>query len=204
MGGRGRVAFPTRRRRTSAALDAPVVVAVDAVVRRKGFDRLLKGLGVAFSKRTAPRIGTGSGGPGAEELIDTVLRPRLRAPPRVPLRMLDEFASASLFAFTSRREVSMCVAGGADAAVGPPVVALTCRTGPADIIRGRRRARDPERRTRLFVEALGELIDTEQRRRFGAAALDSEALPDRRHRRDRREALFDEPRPAAGPRVATA
>ena len=79
-------------------------------------------------------------------------------------------------------------------AVGLPVVAYDCRTGPSDIITdGVDGHVIPNGRTRLFVDALGELMEDEQRRRqFSTAALESVT----RYRIDaigaRWEALFGE------------
>jgi glycosyltransferase involved in cell wall biosynthesis len=88
--------------------------------------------------------------------------------------MLDELASASVFAFTSRREGFPMVLLEA-MAVGLPTVAYDCPTGPSDILTdGRDGYVIPNGRTRLFVEALGGLMeDEERRRRFSAAALES-------------------------------
>jgi glycosyltransferase involved in cell wall biosynthesis len=179
-----------------AALDAPVVVAAGSLSRRKGFDRLLE----AWA-RLAPRFpdwqlrifGTGPEGPELEDLIDRLgVRGSARLCGHSP-RMLDELASASVFAFTSRREGFPMVLLEA-MAVGLPAVAYDCRTGPSDIITdGVDGHVIPNGRTRLFVDALGELMEDEQRRRqFSAAALESVT----RYRIDaigaRWEALFGE------------
>ena len=99
--------------------------------------------------------------------------------------MLDELASASVFAFTSRREGFPMVLLEA-MAVGLPVVAYDCPTGPSDILTdGVDGHVIPNGRTRLFVEALGGLMEDEapppsvRRRR----ARERDAVPDRRHRR---------------------
>ncbi len=79
-------------------------------------------------------------------------------------------------------------------AVGLPVVAYDCPTGPRDIVTdGVDGHVIPNGRTRLFVEALGGLMEDERRRRqFSTGALESVT----RYRIDaigaRWEALFGE------------
>jgi glycosyltransferase involved in cell wall biosynthesis len=181
MGQRGRVvcipnpAPSDQGQRT--ALDAPVVVAAGSLTRRKGFDRLLE----AWA-RLAPRFpdwrlkifGTGHRRPELEELIDKLgVRGSASLCGHSP-RMLEELASASVFALTSRNEGFPMVLLEA-MAVGLPVVAYDCPTGPRDIITdGVDGHVIPNGRTRLFVEALGALMeDASRRRRFSAAALES-------------------------------
>jgi glycosyltransferase involved in cell wall biosynthesis len=200
MGQRGRVVCipnpaPSVEGRR-ASLDVPLVVAAGSLDRRKGFDRLLE----AWA-RLAPRFpdwrlkifGTGHGGPDLEALIDKLgIRGSARLCGHSP-RMLDELASASVFAFTSRSEGFPMVLLEA-MAVGLPVVAYDCPTGPSDIITdGVDGHVIPNGRTRLFVDALGGLMEDERRRRqFSTGALESVT----RYRIDaigaRWEALFAE------------
>jgi glycosyltransferase involved in cell wall biosynthesis len=181
MGQRGRVVCipnpaPSDEGRR-ASLDAPLVVAAGSLTRRKGFDRLLE----AWA-RLAPRFpdwrlkifGTGPGEPELEELIDKLgIRGSACLCGHSP-RMLDELASASVFACTSRSEGFPMVLLEA-MAVGLPMVAYDCPTGPSDIITdGVDGHVVPNGRTRLFVEALGGLMKDERRRRqFSTAALES-------------------------------
>ena len=200
MGQRGRVvcipnpAPSDDGRRT--ALDAPVVVAAGTLSRRKGFDRLLKAwarLAPSYPDWRLKIFGTGHERPELEDLID---RLGIRSSARMhghSSRLLDELASASVFALTSRREGFPMVLLEA-MAVGLPVVAYDCPTGPRDIVTdGVDGHVIPNGRTRLFVEALGGLMEDEsRRRRFSAAALESVT----RYRIDaigaRWEALFGE------------
>jgi glycosyltransferase involved in cell wall biosynthesis len=200
MGQRGRVvcipnpAPSDQGRRTS--LEAPVVVAAGSLTRRKGFDRLLEAwarLAPRFPDWRLKMFGTGHRRPELEELVDKLgVRGSAGFCGHTP-RMLDELASASLFAFTSRMEGFPMVILEA-MAVGLPVVAYDCPTGPSDIITdGVDGHVIPSGRTRLFVEALGGLMeDADRRRRFSAAALESVT----RYRIDaigeRWEALFGE------------
>jgi glycosyltransferase involved in cell wall biosynthesis len=160
-----------------ASLDAPVVVAAGSLTRRKGFDRLLEawaGLAPRFPDWRLKIFGTGPMGPELEALIDKLgIRGSARLCGHSP-RMLDELASASVFAFTSRSEGFPMVLLEA-MAVGLPVVAYDCPTGPSDIITdGVDGHVIPNGRTRLFVEALGGLMEDERRRRqFSTAALES-------------------------------
>ena len=160
-----------------ASLDAPVVVAGGSLTRRKGFDRLLEAwaqLAPRFPDWRLKIFGTGHGRPDLEELIDKLgIRGSARLCGHSP-RMLDELASASVFAFTSRREGFPMVLLEA-MAVGLPVVAYDCPTGPSDIItEGVDGHVIPNGRTRLFVEALGGLMEDERRRRqFSSGALES-------------------------------
>ena len=138
-------------------------------------------------------FGTGPEGPELEDLIDKLgVRGSARLCGHSP-RMLDELASASVFAFTSRREGFPMVLLEA-MAVGLPVVAYDCPTGPRDIITdGVDGHVIPNGRTRLFVEALGGLMEDERRRRqFSAAALESVTRYRLDAIGDRWEALFDE------------
>ena len=160
-----------------ASLDAPVVVAGGSLTRRKGFDRLLEAwaqLAPRFPDWRLKIFGTGHSRPDLEELIDKLgIRGSARLCGHSP-RMLDELASASVFAFTSRREGFPMVLLEA-MAVGLPVVAYDCPTGPSDIITdGVDGHVIPNGRTRLFVEALGGLMEDERRRRqFSTGALES-------------------------------
>jgi glycosyltransferase involved in cell wall biosynthesis len=162
---------------TRPALDAPVVVAAGSLTRRKGFDRLLEAwarLARDFPEWRVRIFGTGHRRPELEELIDT-----LGVRGSVGLcghssRMLEELASASVFALTSRNEGFPMVLLEA-MAVGLPVVAYDCPTGPRDIISdGVDGHLVPNGRTRLLVDALGGLMeDASRRRQFSAAALES-------------------------------
>jgi glycosyltransferase involved in cell wall biosynthesis len=181
MGQRGRVvcipnpapADPGQR----PDLDAPVVVAAGSLTRRKGFDRLLEAwarLAPSFPDWRLRIFGTGHRRPELEELIDKLgVRGSVGLCGHSP-RMLEELTSASVFALTSRNEGFPMVLLEA-MAVGLPVVAYDCPTGPRDIITdGVDGHLIPNGRTRLFVDALGELMeDASRRRRFSAAALES-------------------------------
>lgn len=179
LGPKGRVlcipnpAPPAPGRR--AALDSRIVVAAGTLVRRKGFDRLLK----AWA-RLAPHhpgwqlriFGSGPAGPDLEGLIDALgIRGSARLCGHSP-RLIEELAGASLFAMTSRREGFPMVLLEA-MSVGVPVVAFDCPTGPRDIVSdGVDGHVIANGRARLFAEALGGLMaDPDRRRRFGAAAL---------------------------------
>ena len=181
MAQRGRVvcipnpAPPDQGQRT--ALDAPVVVAAGSLTRRKGFDRLLEAwarLAPRFPEWRLRIFGTGHRRPELEELIDKLgVRGSARLCGHTP-RMHDELARGSVFAMTSRMEGFPMVLLEA-MAVGLPVVAYDCPTGPRDIITdGVDGHVVPNGRTRLLVEALGGLMeDAGRRRRFGAAALEN-------------------------------
>jgi glycosyltransferase involved in cell wall biosynthesis len=179
-----------------ASLDAPVVVWAGALTRRKGFDRLLAAwvrLAPTFPEWQLKLFGTGHRRDDVEALIDKLgLRDSVTLGGHTS-RMLEELASASVFAFTSRSEGFPMVLLEA-MAVGLPIVAYDCPTGPRDIVTdGVDGHVVPNGRTRLFAEALGGLMgDAGRRREFGAAALENVA----RYRIDaigaRWEALFGE------------
>lgn len=158
-------------------LDAPVVVAAGSLTRRKGFDRLLEAwarLAPGFPDWRLKIFGTGHRRPELEELIDSLgIRGSVGLYGHSP-RMLEELASASVFALTSRSEGFPMVLLEA-MAVGLPVVAYDCPTGPRDIITdGVDGHLIPNGRTRLLAEALGGLLeDPSRRRRFSSAALES-------------------------------
>ena len=181
MGQRGRVvcipnAAPSDQGQR-ATLDEKVVVAAGSLTRRKGFDRLLEAwarLAPKFPDWRLKIFGTGHRRPELEELLDKL---GLRGSASLcghSSKMLDELASASVFAFTSRMEGFPMVLLEA-MAVGLPIVAYDCPTGPRDIITdGVDGHVIPEGRTRLFVEALGGLMEDESRRRaLGAAGLEN-------------------------------
>jgi glycosyltransferase involved in cell wall biosynthesis len=181
MGQRGRVvcipnpapADPGQR----PALDAPVVVAAGSLTRRKGFDRLLEAwarLAPSFPDWQLRIFGTGHRRPELEELIEKLgVRGSVDLCGHSP-RLLEELERASVFALTSRNEGFPMVLLEA-MAVGLPVVAYDCPTGPRDIITdGVDGHLVPNGRTRLLVDALGSLMeDADSRRRFSAAALES-------------------------------
>ena len=181
MGQRGRVvcipnpAPPDQGQR--AALDAPVVVAAGSLTRRKGFDRLLTAWARLAPRFPDWRLKIFGSGPGRTELEERIDKLGVRSSAKLcghSPRLLDELAGASVFAMTSRNEGFPMVLLEA-MAVGLPVVAYDCPTGPRDVITdGVDGHVIPNGRTRLFVEGLGGLMeDAERRRRFGAAAREN-------------------------------
>jgi glycosyltransferase involved in cell wall biosynthesis len=159
-----------------AALDAPVVVAAGGLTRRKGFDRLLRAWARLAPDHPDWRLRIFGDGPDRDEfdqLIDDLgIRRSARLCGHSP-RLLEELASASVFAMTSRKEGFPMVILEA-MSVGLPVVAYDCPTGPRDIItEGVDGHVVPNGRTRLFTEALGKLmLDADRRRLLGAGALE--------------------------------
>jgi glycosyltransferase involved in cell wall biosynthesis len=106
---------------------------------------------------------------------------------------MDELTRASIFAMSSRKEGFPMVLLEA-MSVGLPVVAYDCPTGPSDIV-----SEDvdgyvvPDGRTRLMAEALGRLMeDDDRRRRFGEGALEKVKRYDLAAIAGRWEELFGE------------
>lgn len=159
-----------------AALDAPVVVAAGGLSRRKGFDRLLKAWARLAPDHPEWRLRIFGNGPDRRELEQLIDELGIRRSARMcghSPRLLDELASASVFAMTSRKEGFPMVILEA-MSVGLPVVAYDCPTGPREIITdGLDGHVVPNGRTRLLTEALGGLMrDADRRRRFGTAAVE--------------------------------
>ena len=158
-----------------AGLDDRVVVAAGGLTRRKGFDRLLRAWARLAPDHPGWRLRIFGDGPDRAELEQLIDDLGIRRSARLcghSSRLLEEFAGASVFVMTSRKEGFPMVILEA-MSVGLPVVAYDCPTGPRDIVSdGVDGHVVPNGRMRLFTEALGGLMhDADRRRRFGAAAL---------------------------------
>ena len=179
-----------------ADMDATRVVAAGHLIRRKGFDRLLRAW--AQIAREHPEWGLWIFGSGPE-------KPRLRSLARdlgvggsVRLagqtrRMGEELAASSLFVLSSRQEGFPMVLLEA-MSVGLPVVAFDCPTGPREIVtEGVDGYVVPNGNEDALAAALAALMaDASERRRFGAAALNKAAEFDNASIIARWESLFAE------------
>ena len=181
MGPGGRVvcipnAAPANAGSRRAQPGSRVIMAAGGLTRRKGFDRLLTAWALLAPDHPDWSVEIFGGGPEHEALDARVQQlglsrsVRLRGYSRT---LIDEFTRASVFAMTSRREGFPMVILEA-MSVGLPVVAYDCPTGPRDIVSdGVDGYVVPDGRTRLMAEALGRLMDDDdRRRRFGDAALE--------------------------------
>lgn len=165
-----------------AALDGEVVVAAGWLTRQKGFDRLLP-----VWARLAPRYPTWElriyG--GGEEMaalraqIDELGVGRSVRMMGFTSHLHREFAGASLFVLTSRKEGFPMVVLEA-LGVGLPVVSYDCPTGPREIIRdGVDGYVVPDGDGEALAEAMSRLMgDAGRRKAFGAAAVDGAARYD--------------------------
>jgi len=153
-----------------------VIMAAGALTRRKGFDRLLRAWALLAPDHPDWSVEIFGDGVEHDALDANVQRLGLRRSVRLrghSPKLMDELTRASLFAMTSRREGFPMVLLEA-MSVGLPVVAYDCPTGPRDIVSdGVDGYVVPDGRTRLMAEALGRLMDDEDRRRhFGDEALE--------------------------------
>ena len=181
MGPGGRVvcipnAAPTNDGGRRARPDSRVIMAAGTLTRRKGFDRLLRAWALLAPDHPDWSVEIFGGGVEYDALDALVHRLGLRRSVRLrghSPKLMDELTRASLFAMTSRKEGFPMVLLEA-MSVGLPVVAYDCPTGPRDIVSdGVDGYVVPDGRTRLMAEALGRLMDDDdRRRRFGDAALE--------------------------------
>jgi glycosyltransferase involved in cell wall biosynthesis len=181
MGSGGRVvcipnAAPDNDGGRRAQPDSRVVMAAGTLTRRKGFDRLLRAWALLAPDHPDWSVEIFGEGVEYDALDAHVHRLGLRRSVRLrghSPKLMDELTRASLFAMTSRREGFPMVLLEA-MSVGLPVVAYDCPTGPRDIVSdGVDGYVVPDGRTRLMAEALGRLMDDEdRRRRFGEGALE--------------------------------
>ena len=153
-----------------------VIMAAGGLTRRKGFDRLLRAWALLAPDHPDWSVEIFGDGLEHDALEARVHRLGLRRSVRLrghSPRLMDELTRGSLFAMTSRREGFPMVLLEA-MSVGLPVVAYDCPTGPRDLVSdGVDGYVVPDGRTRLMAEALGRLMDDDdRRRRFGDAALE--------------------------------
>ena len=156
--------------------DSRVIMAAGGLTRRKGFDRLLRAWALLAPDHPDWSVEIFGDGVEHDALDARVHRLGLRRSVRLrghSPNLMDELTRASLFAMTSRREGFPMVLLEA-MSVGLPVVAYDCPTGPRDIVSdGVDGYVVPDGRTRLMAEALGRLLDDDdRRRRFGDGALE--------------------------------
>jgi glycosyltransferase involved in cell wall biosynthesis len=190
-----------------ASLDDKVVVAAGRLTRQKGFDRLLPawasiadrhpdwelrifgdGGKMGALRRQVERLGIGE----SAKLMG--FTPRLH----------EEFARASLYVMSSRREGFPMVLLEA-MAVGLPVVSFDCPTGPRDIVRegvDGHVVRNGDREA--LAQAMSSLMGDEERRRtYGAAAVEGAERYELANIARRWEELFEELAAAKDPGAPT-
>ena len=153
-----------------------VIMAAGALSRRKAFDRLLRAWALLAPDHPEWSVEIFGEGVEHDALVALVHRLGLRRSVRLrghSPKLMDELTRASVFAMTSRKEGFPMVLLEA-MSVGLPVVAYDCPTGPSDIVsEGVDGYVVPDGRTRLMAEALGRLMDDDdRRRRFGEGALE--------------------------------
>jgi len=181
MGPGGRVvcipnAAPANAEDRHAQPGSRVIMAAGGLTRRKGFDRLLRAWTLLAPEHPEWSVEIFGGGVEHDALEARVHRLGLRRSVRLrghSPKLIDELTRGALFAMTSRKEGFPMVILEA-MSVGLPVVAYDCPTGPRDIVTdGVDGYVVPNGRTRLMAEALGRLMDDDDRRRhFGEAALE--------------------------------
>ena len=143
---------------------------------RQSFDRLLRAWAMLAPDHPDWSVEIFGGGVEHDALEARVQRFGLGRSVRLrghSPKLMEELTRASLFTMTSRKEGFPMVLLEA-MSVGLPVVAYDCPTGPRDIVSdGVDGYVVPDGRTRLMAEALGRLMDDDdRRRRFGDAALE--------------------------------
>jgi glycosyltransferase involved in cell wall biosynthesis len=159
-----------------AALDAKVVVAAGRVTPQKGFDRLLPAW--AEVVRGYPDWELRIFGEGSltkklrRQIAELGIGDSAKLMGFTP-RLHEEFARASLYVMSSRREGFPMVLLEA-MAVGLPVISFDCPTGPRDIVRegiDGHVVRNGDKHA--LAEAMkGLMADADRRRAFGAAAVE--------------------------------
>jgi glycosyltransferase involved in cell wall biosynthesis len=195
-------AAPANEAGRRARPDSPIIMAAGMLSRRKGFDRLLRAwasLAPDHPGWSVEIFGDGKEHDGLEALVHRLgLRRSVRLRGHSP-KLMDELTRGSVFAMTSRKEGFPMVLLEA-MSVGMPVVAYDCPTGPRDIVsEGVDGYVVPDGRTRLMAEALGRLMDDDdRRRRFGEAALEKVEHYELAAIAGRWEALFAELEAAKG------
>ena len=201
MGQRGHVvcipnAAPDHEGGRRAQPGSRVIMSAGGLNPRKGFDRLLRAWALLAPDHPDWSVEIFGAGPQHEPLDALVhelgLSRSVRLRGHSP-RLTDELTRASLFAMASRREGFPMVLLEA-MSVGLPVVAYDCPTGPRDIVSdGVDGYVVPDGRTRLMAEALGRLMDDDdRRRRFGEAALEKAERYELAAITGRWEELFEE------------
>jgi glycosyltransferase involved in cell wall biosynthesis len=185
-----------------AALDAKVVVAAGRVTRQKGFDRLLPAWAEVVKRHPDWELRIFGSGNAAKKLRRQANRLGIRESAHLmgfTSQLQDEFANASVYVMSSRREGFPMVLLEAMGA-GLPVVSFDCPTGPRDIIRnGVDGYVVPDGDREALASALSELMsDADRRKAFGAAAVEGAARYDLATIGARWEALLAELAAAKG------
>jgi glycosyltransferase involved in cell wall biosynthesis len=159
-----------------AALDAKVVVAAGRVTPQKGFDRLLPAWAEVVREHPDWKLRIFGDGPSEKKLRKQIDELGIGDSAKLmgfTAKLHEEFARASLYVMSSRREGFPMVLLEA-MAVGLPVVSFDCPTGPRDVIR---EGVDGHVVRNGDVHALAEamkglMADADRRRAFGAAAVE--------------------------------
>jgi glycosyltransferase involved in cell wall biosynthesis len=159
-----------------AALDAKVVVAAGRLEPRKGFDRLLSAWAKLVPRHPGWELRIFGSGREQSALRRQIADLGIADSARImgyTRRLHEEFAAASMFVMSSRREGFPMVLLEA-MGVGLPVVSFDCPTGPREIIReGVDGHVVPDGDVERLAVAMGRLMDDAERRKaFGAAALE--------------------------------
>ena len=165
-----------------AALDAKVVVAAGRLARQKGFDRLLPAWAEVVRHHPDWKLkiyGSGGERDSLQRQIEELGIGDSATLEGFTRKLHEEFSRASLYVLSSRQEGFPMVLLEA-MGVGLPVVSVDCETGPRDIIReGVDGHVVPEEDRAALAAAISGLIaDTDRRKAFGAAALETAASYD--------------------------
>lgn len=192
-----------------ASLDEKVVIAAGRLTRQKAFGRLLDAWADVAPRHPDWRLRIFGEGAKRRSLQRRIRRHGIEDSAKIERytdHLHDEFAGASLYVMTSRREGFPMVLLEA-MGVGLPVVSVDCYTGPRDIITDGVDGRIvPEEDRPALVEAMSELMEDDAKRKaFGAAALEAAARYDRARIAARWEARLHELSAAKrGPRSSIA